>query len=729
MTQTDSSSHPAGASRPTPRAFRLLDLCRQRYAEAVERCLRASLGVWQAQGLFPATVADVLERRFALMLDRRVGAALEGGADDALLDGARRLIEANEVAAEAARHPSWIDLDLRLRTLLHDPDWERIANPLAPERAIAALLEAAQAMGIAPGPRLTLAGRWAGELVPALARTYGELAAYLAQKGVTPCKARAAAEDPDGDSAAIEVWDPLASSHGDALAAMQCLLEAAQAKAGFDAPATMERAPGAFDVIAWLSALQRTEAAAMVGRGAAGATWLPADRGLIPALKALPVYPQLGHVERVMIDMVGRMFEYILGSAIPDRVKPHMSRLQIPVLKAALLDPSFCGNRAHPARALLDLIAEAAIGWDAESEAFEDFVRTVGELVQRVLVEFDRDLAVFERVAQDFQAFVGVYERAAGAAVAHTAAALAQREEAEARAEAARRAAEEAVGMRVADPELPDSVRLFLCQQWVKPLARAYLEDGPESRSWLDLIGIMDDLIWSVQPKLSAESRQYLVKILPGLLRRLQAAMNAAEILQAVRDEFMGRLVICHAQAVKAGYQAAEPQPVPEESWRALALARIAQTRMTPSVVLPFRRTEAAAEDLSRLTLQFIHLEAVGPNGSSEEIALPDEARGVAPPQESMPEDADVLAGLQPGMWVSFRRRGGTPYEARLKWISPMRRTYLFTDREGRRVATVSAAHLAAALRLGGATQMEDRPLTERAVDSVIESLKRQAAA
>jgi len=316
------------------------------------------------------------------------------------------------------------------------------------------------------------------------------------------------------------------------------------------------------------------------------------------------------------------------------------------------------------------------------------------------------------------------------------------REREQIKEEDAQSAAEDAVRARASDSEVPDTVRLFLCQEWIKPLRNAYLSGGSEGHVWLSAVGLMDDLIWSVRPKLTRESRQYMVKTLPALLRRLQEGMQQAEIAQATRERFMSQLVHCHASAVKAGFQTpVEPQPVPEEAWKAAVLARQTSSKGS-AVVLPFARP-VRARDERDVKLEIIKSQSEHGKLEVEEITIAsigwadteefedDAAAQELPPAIGSLDEAtakQLVAELKPGAWVEFRHEGEETMKAKLKWISPLKSAYLFTDRQGKRAATMPLDKLEAAFRIGSARIIDEVPLLDRAVGNVIEVLKKAAA-
>ena len=105
----------------------------------------------------------------------------------------------------------------------------------------------------------------------------------------------------------------------------------------------------------------------------------------------------------------------------------------------------------------------------------------------------------------------------------------------------------------------------MLLDTWARAFAQSHLEAGEGSPAWQALAKTMDDLLWSVEPKPVPEDRKRLVAMLPGMLRELQLGFVRAEDPEARQQEFLGALVDCHSQAVKAGLRglAALPEVPP----------------------------------------------------------------------------------------------------------------------------------------------------------------------
>src|SRR5690606_25480306 len=114
-------------------------------------------------------------------------------------------------------------------------------------------------------------------------------------------------------------------------------------------------------------------------------------RSLLPSL--LQQAGRQGRVSPVdddVINLVAMLFEFILDDRqLPAAMKALIARLQIPMLKVAVLDKTFFSKRGHPARRLLNELATAAIGWNEKAAGERDPLR-------------ERIEAVVERLTQDF---------------------------------------------------------------------------------------------------------------------------------------------------------------------------------------------------------------------------------------------------------------------------------------------------------------------------------------
>jgi hypothetical protein len=154
---------------------------------------------------------------------------------------------------------------------------------------------------------------------------------------------------------------------------------------------------------AGLTNLQRGQSESLAAAGLDGALLANGQVNILREIRSSPVVGSLGQMDSMTLDIVAMVFDYILDDRrIPDAMKALIGRLQIPVLKVAMLDRAFFSQKTHPARRLLDALAEASMGWNEDEGHESGLYRKVDELVQRVLNQFDEELDIFAMVLEDF---------------------------------------------------------------------------------------------------------------------------------------------------------------------------------------------------------------------------------------------------------------------------------------------------------------------------------------
>jgi hypothetical protein len=440
-------------------------------------------------------------------------------------------------------------------------------------------------------------------------------------------------------------------------------------------------------------------------QGIHGALFAGTPAGSINAWREHLISQSTRTVDKLTIEIVGMMFDHVLRDAqVPSEIKALLSRLQFPVLKAALLDAAFFASSAHPARRLIDRIAAAAIGWEPYGDENERFRAEVDRLVREVMEKFDRDIALFERVLNEFEAFLGDIAPRDSDPIARAKRAL---EEAEKReiliintTIQVRRAFESV--------ELEPYLREFLVGPWVQVLVQASLRDDQTKGFSKSFREVIHEIVWSVQPKATAEERRRLVELIPVLTRIIRDGLALIRLPQREQDEFLQSLMGSHAFAVK---------PVDQASYIRSALqssevrARMEGLQLTGSfpltaipggVKVPTRAVMRAAAD---------HQVELSVPAALTDVGTPDKA-------EEARMDHD-LAHWTRGSWFELWN-GETYIKARLRWISPLRTMFMFSSGTDNHAHVMSPDLIRSYLRRDYIRPLESAPLTERAAHAVV---------
>jgi hypothetical protein len=443
-------------------------------------------------------------------------------------------------------------------------------------------------------------------------------------------------------------------------------------------------------------------------------------------LKKSQAASMMGQMETMTLDIVVLVFDYILGdSRIPDAMKALIGRLQIPVLKVTMLDKSFFSQKTHPARQLLDLLADAALGWDPIEGHDSRLYREVEQIVQRILSQYEDGLDVFILALRDFQAYLAEEKQTSDQLTSRSAQFLRNREQ----FEIARVVAHDTVMACMLDHPMPITIRDFLLNHWEKRLAEVHVGKGESSPDWQEGVDTVNDLLWSLTPKTDKDERRKLIELLPRLLKRLDSGIQALSLEKEVRDAFFSDLVKCHAVAVKAGFRGEQDESV------AAALTAFTAVDVTD---IPVQETPIFGtkdfEDIPALTESIIPDAALLQEIASaqeeasdlEEITI----SGVRGEAWDEPEDSHfekMVKDLKRGVWIEFKQDDGTQLRAKLAWISPLQGTYLFTNRLGQRAVSINSQGLAAKFRDERAQVINNVSLIDRAVNNVFEHFQKGA--
>ncbi len=398
----------------------------------------------------------------------------------------------------------------------------------------------------------------------------------------------------------------------------------------------------------------------------------------------------VANIDEDTIDLVGMLFEFILEDRnLPTAMQVMLARLQIPYLKAAILDRKMFSHRQHPARRLLDSLAEQAKSWSEESDRDHRLHEKVKSIVDKLLHDFDDDMGIFERLLTDLQQFQDINKRRSEVAEQRVAESTRGREKLE---QARRRAAREILD-RIGENRLPPLVHGVLARAWANHLVLTLLRQGEASPEFKSALRFIDEFIASTKPANDAASRQTLRQMLPGIERALRQGLANVAFQEQDIDRLLGQLHTYYRQQLGEKLDANEVVTV-EEDPVMLAI---------PDSIQPVIDTNASARD------EF----------EEEEETL------VVPPDS--PEWQQVQA-LQAGNWLEFCPPDEAMNRAKLSWISPMSGRYLFVNRRGLKVADYSPQELAVLFGNGQARLLAANALFDRAMSAIVGKLSQPDA-
>ena len=410
-------------------------------------------------------------------------------------------------------------------------------------------------------------------------------------------------------------------------------------------------------------------------------------------LQESPLGKKANQLESMTIEMVAMLFDFIFETRdLPDGIKALLARLQIPVLKAAMLDGAFFAKKSHPSRQLVNALAEAGRGWSTSMGTEDPLYRKLDAIVHRILDGFSDDLAIFDELKADLEAL----PRRGGEARRgeHHDLRRGDQPPRPSRDRGQGRARRDRAPHRVAR-RCRTSSRATCASAGSRCSPACTRATATESEAWTASVATLEDLVWSVQPKRTSEDRKHLVALLPSLLKRLGAGVPpptlAAGGARELHDQ-PGRGARGRGEAAATRTSTRRPPRSPRRR------ARRPRSRRRPATSARREQAEALAE-------------AMAP------------AEPAPPPEE--PEVLDdqyleIARSLDRGTWIEFEGDDGQLAFAKLAWVSPLRGTYLFTNRQGQKALSMTAEELSVRFRADRARVVEAEPLLDRAISAVM---------
>jgi hypothetical protein len=198
----------------------------------------------------------------------------------------------------------------------------------------------------------------------------------------------------------------------------------------------------------------------------------------------------------------------------------------------------------------------------------------------------------------------------------------------------------------------------------------------------------------------------------PPVLNALREGLALIEWPQAKAQEFFGKLLNSHAQAVKA-LELAHGTTAPfVPSTLGIKLDAISMSADAPPAEGEGEGREVPVSD--EAVEQLLAANRVGVN----HLTAPE------PPQSG--EDADLdrrIAALRRGDWFDLTN-GDRVDRVQLRWLSPRRAIYLFATAQDEKIFSMKPATLRALMRDGGIAPVEAELIFDRALRATMDALE-----
>lgn len=387
----------------------------------------------------------------------------------------------------------------------------------------------------------------------------------------------------------------------------------------------------------------------------------------------------LGRADEDVVNFIGMLFDYILNDrnlAIP--MKALIARLQIPIVKLAIIDKNFFDRSSHPARQLLNELSSAGIGWSSAAELKRDAVYDMIEsVVIRVLNGFGDNPSIFDDLLAELRGF-RAHDKARHARMEQR---VKETEAGRARTLEARQQVQQVINQKVCGLRLPSDLGRFVSDVWSRALVYVSLREGQGSSSWESLILTLDDLVWTLQPLDDLQQIQRRDDMTDDLLARLGAGMKMVELAEAEQDH-----------------------------WCTLIRDQLAEMTCNDRLYLEDDEAPRPSDDF----------------GEMEEIVLaaPHEVTDSYQGEAPMPDFVERINQLSEGCWVEIHKEDDKVLRCKLAAIVRPGDRYVFVNRRGMKVAEKTRMELARELQDDKLVMLNDSEVFDRALQAVIGNLR-----
>ncbi|GAA4649348.1 hypothetical protein GCM10023116_16220 [Kistimonas scapharcae] len=351
---------------------------------------------------------------------------------------------------------------------------------------------------------------------------------------------------------------------------------------------------------------------------------------------------------------VATLFDVVLAeSAMSPSVKTLLEQLQIPLLKAALIDGVAFSRESHPARKLLNELGRAGIQCRGDVASPDPLHRLVEKAVAAIQDQFVIDTSVFEQVLIDFNTrFVLEQQRQQRLLRRQQ-----QTTEAQQRADSAKELIRNHLDTVLNGLLLPEHVLDFMHGSWGHYLFIVYLKEGDGSDAWQRGLKTLDYLIATL--RLTQQERRE--KVLPKLFAVIRQSLDSIGFDKCAIDEQLQRLTRFYKEQ--------------------------------PNIPV----TKAAQESDKDKCEEHSGTSAESKASSDNQNAI---ERTIDTRKQRMQVGKQVDQ-FKPGLWVTLLERNGEQIRAKLSAVLRSDDRYVFVNQQGDRVKELSRTELIRAICSG----------------------------
>ena len=448
---------------------------------------------------------------------------------------------------------------------------------------------------------------------------------------------------------------------------------------------------------------------------------------------------KISTIDDDIINIVDMLFDFILDDEnLPTIAKALLARLQIPMIKIALIDNSFFSAKDHPAKKLLNSMAKSTVGLGNEITSENcKLIQKIESIVNNICSKFKNDPTLFDKLLDEFNQFI----KNESELEIQTQETNKKRVEDREQKALSRAWVTDIIANILQNKKLPKAVFELIEGPWKEVMINTYLDDGDDSEHWKENLRFVDVLIWSTSPENGKLEKNRLGKIIPQLVNTLHKELESVYYPPAKLDTLLTNLEELHLASLR-GESSTKLQTVKVKADLSRPNLSTDSQQDIENELASMRQSLAEAGNIDDLLGDVFsdinpdnENEAEDPRkkaiiaelfeNDAEEIVMASTSHD----DKTTPEIDDaywaMVQELKTGQWISLTDINGKTQKIKLAWKSDLLGECTFINWKFKVVADFSFNQLAAKLRSGQAELVNTLPIFERAIDAVVNTLQK----
>ncbi|MFC3194313.1 DUF1631 family protein [Marinicella sediminis] len=401
----------------------------------------------------------------------------------------------------------------------------------------------------------------------------------------------------------------------------------------------------------------------------------------LKSLKALSGKTKINQADERTIDLIGELFQFLVEDRnLPETIQLVLSKLQLPYLQIALKDETFFSDKKNNARQLLNIMAQASIGWTPETDDKGLFLGKIKEIVGFILKNHEKSINYEKLITRFIQFDQQVKKKTMIVERRHSEKMSGRERLNKAKVEAAK-----VLKMQLKERKVPDGIRALLLKPWANVLVLSQLRAKESPKLLKKYQKFVADLVKAANPdKEKKTSKLVIEKMCEVMKEGLKLVAFQEQELEEKNQEIKQLL---------------------------LQINGLSKTNKHLAYIDP--------QEVLKLSKEF------NKQSSVAAYMTTDEDPTEAPAELDVVEDEFHQAAMDVKVddWIEVY---GKDRIQRLKvsWISPISGKLLFVNGKGGRVMDLFREQLAEKFRNQECRSLQQLPLMDRALKSIAKKME-----